>query len=449
MISSTFSRMVWMMLWVIGLSGPVSGQEFFLRNQLVPGQIGRAVTVVEMQGDSLLTGQKAATQLRMRMTRDFQVFAVDGLGNARVDVAVRQIQTQGKMGNTSFNKILTGAELKQVMSGADQATLDISPLGVIREGGDFSFEKLGIILPESVGDSGGFEFPTFPAGPVRVGSMWNEKGILIQPGSGQTAGEEVYQLSQVRPTPQGRVAVIRYKKLTDLSGLGFGGEKSQSTQGAAQPDAGMVKPVMGSLPPNAPSSRNNGNATFPSAKSNRAKKQEEPLDRDIARLTEQAAEVNRRAADADRLAAEAERHSAPATGEAAQPGLRTVPAGTGIGTQASLPSLKASGLAIQLEGEIEFNIDQGGVVKTTQHGFWNLNLDMNNLPTLPNGGSSVRSKATQMTQQMKMSLQTQFQWRKPPTAPSSAVQPKPAFQIPPQLPVEQLPKVTTPPEELP
>ncbi|HQH70808.1 MAG TPA: hypothetical protein PK360_01885, partial [bacterium] len=105
----------WMVLFVISLSVPAFGQEFLLRNNLVSGQLGQAVTQVDMQGDSILTGQKAATQLRMRMMRDFQVSSVDGMGNARVDVAVRQIQTQGKMDNTTFNKNLVGDELKQVM----------------------------------------------------------------------------------------------------------------------------------------------------------------------------------------------------------------------------------------------------------------------------------------------------------------------------------------------
>ena len=105
----------------------------------------------------------------MRMMRDFQVSSVDGMGNARVDVAVRQIQTQGKMDNTTFNKNLVGDELKQVMFGADQETLDITPLGMIKEGGDFSFEQLGISLPASVGDSGSSSFHLS----LRTGAEWD------------------------------------------------------------------------------------------------------------------------------------------------------------------------------------------------------------------------------------------------------------------------------------
>jgi len=111
--------------------------------------------------------------------------------------------------------------------------------------------------------------------------------------------------------------------------------------------------------------------------------------------------------------------------------------------------VKADGLVIQLEGEIEFNIDQGAVIKTTQHGTWNLNLNMNNLPSLQAGSSPAPKKALNMTQKMNMYLQTQFQWRKPPTAPSPAVQTSPALQTPPQLPVEKLPETTTPPQEFP
>ncbi len=426
----------WMVLFVISLSVPAFGQEFLLRNNLVSGQLGQAVTQVDMQGDSILTGQKAATQLRMRMMRDFQVSSVDGMGNARVDVAVRQIQTQGKMDNTTFNKNLVGDELKQVMFGADHETLDITPLGMIKEGGDFSFEQLGISLPASVGDSGGFEFPTFPAGPVRVGSMWDEKGILIQPGAGRgtrAAGSEVYQLSRVTPTPQGRVAVIRYKKLTDLSGLGLGGNETLATQGAVPPALGTAQSAGTAAHPGTKNRQANGKVPTAGARNVTSKNQDEQLKQEISRLAEQAATAQ-----------------GGAQGSAAQPGLRTVPTGTApSGARSTSPSVKADGLVIQLEGEIEFNIDQGAVIKTTQHGTWNLNLNMNNLPSLQAGSSPAPKKALNMTQKMNMYLQTQFQWRKPPTAPSPAVQTSPALVTPPQLPVEKLPETITPPQELP
>lgn len=452
-MTSNFRPVVaWLALYVLCLAVPAFGQEFLLRNNLVSGQVGRAVTQVDMVGDSILTGQKAATQLRMRMTRDFQVSSVDGMGNARVDMAVRQIQTQGKMDNASYNKNLAGDELKQVMFGADQVTLDITPLGMIKEGGDFSFEQLGISLPASVGDSGGFEFPTFPAGPVRIGSTWNEKGILIQPGAGMgnAAGNEVYQLSRIVPTPQGRVAVIRYKKLTDLSGLGLGGGETLTTQGTILPDTGTVLSTTGSAPSEAKTRRANGKTAPASANSNLSQKQKDQLEKEISRLTEQSAEVNRQTAQANRLAAKANRQTAPANGDVAQPGLRTAPTGTAAsGARSTSPSVKAGGLVIQLEGEIEFNIDQGAVIKTTQHGMWNLNLNMSNLPSLQPGASPAQSKPTNMTQKMNMNLQTQFQWRKPPTAPSPAAQSSPALPVPLPLPVEKLPETTTPPRELP
>ncbi|MFB3786720.1 MAG: hypothetical protein ACE15F_10150 [bacterium] len=481
MMNSFFRPVVaWLALFVLCLAGPAFGQEFLLRNNLVSGQVGRAVTQIDMVGDSLLTGQKAATQLRMRMTRDFQVSSVDGMGNARVDVAVRQIQTQGKMDNASFNKNLTGDELQQVMFGADQMTLDITPLGMIKEGGDFSFEQLGIALPASVGDSGGFEFPTFPAGPVRIGSVWNEKGILILPGAGTggAAGNEVYQLSRVIQTPQGRVAVIRYKKLTDLSGLGLGGNEILAAPGAVLPNlggaqAGGAAPSIGQK-----SARTSGKTPASLPGNGNSANENERLAREVARLANQAAAAGERTgqtksrnertlgkdsytntrngltkSEEERLEQEVTRlagQAAAANGGVAQPGLQTAPLGTAAsGTRSSSPSVKAGGLVVQLEGEIEFNIDQGAVIKTTQHGMWNLNLNMNNLPSLQAGSTAAPNKTTNMTQKMNMNLQTQFQWRKPPTAPSPAVQSVPALPVPPQLPVEKLSGSTTPPRELP
>ncbi|MGC9330047.1 MAG: hypothetical protein ACP5I1_20595, partial [Candidatus Hinthialibacter sp.] len=308
-----------------------------------------ATTQVQMQGDSFLTGEKAATQLQMQMRRNLLVNDVDSLGNAKIDVHVQRIRTQGKMENASFNKDLTGDELNGVMFGADQMKMEVSPRGYVRGRDDLGLQQLGIALPSSLGDSGGFEFPTFPVSAVHVGDAWTESGELLRGVNLQRknmAGDCIYKLYRVYNSPQGRIGVIRYQKVTDLSGLGLGGSGLASQ---AQPSAGNVK---------------------------------------------------------------------------------------------------AGGLVIQLEGEIEFNIDKGKVVKTTQHGFWNLDLNMDmggssagSMGAL--GAPSSQNQRVRLKQNMKIQLSTQFQWtgrqNPPPQLPAVIDSPK----------ADDLPKVKTGENDLP
>ncbi|MBN2328790.1 MAG: hypothetical protein JXR73_16745 [Candidatus Omnitrophica bacterium] len=325
-------------------------QEMLLRHQFQPGQTINAMTQVQMQGDSFLTGEKLATQLRMQMRRDMLINEVDSLGNAKIDVYVQRIRTQGKMENASFNKDLTGSELSGVMFGADQMKMEVSPLGNVRGRDDLGLQQLGVTLPSSLGDSGGFEFPTFPVSTVRVGDSWTDSGELLRGVNLQRsdlAGDCIYKLYRVYNSPQGRIGVIRYQKVTDLSGLGLGGS---SAAGQAQ---------------------------------------------------------------------------------------------SGVG------SVKAGGLVIQLEGEIEFNIDKGKVVKTTQRGFWNmdLNMDMGGSNAGSMGALGAPSSQKQnlgLKQNMKIQLSTQFQW----TGQQNQQTPQtPAGIQPPKM--EDLPKVKTEAKEIP
>ncbi len=135
------------------------------------------------------------------------------------------------MGDTPFNKNLTGDELKQTMFSADQMKVNVSPLGSVSENSQFPLSQLGISLPASVGETGGFEFPTFPTEGVRIGSSWTEDGALIRSALQQRNAQSesaVYQLQRVYATPQGRMAVIHYSKVSNLSGLGLGNSSSLS-----------------------------------------------------------------------------------------------------------------------------------------------------------------------------------------------------------------------------
>lgn len=361
------------LLIVLGM--PVFAQEIELRHHFQTGQTAKTQTDVQMQGDSFITGNKSATQLQMQMIRDMRVNSVDSLGNAKMNVAVQRIRTQGKMENSSFNKDLTGADLKNVMYGADQMNVEVSPTGYVQGEDDQALQKLGISIPSSLGNSGGFEFPTFPAGAVRVGDAWTENGQLLRGVNlkqGDLAGQCVYKLTRISPSAQGRIGVIRYKKTTDLSGLGLGGN-SLDGQGA------------------------------------------------------------------------------------------------GIGTA----STQVGGLVIQLEGEIEFNIDKGCVVKTTQQGTWNMDMSMNagamDLAELgrintQNTTSARRltptnnQQKTGMKQNMKIKIATQFQWTgqqkvqepqkvQAPQALQKPLEIKPPVVAPPTLP--ELPKVSPEKKELP
>ncbi len=284
-----------------------TGQELLLRHQFQPGQSAQAMTDVMMNGDSFITGTKAATNLRMKMLRELRVQSIDPQGNATMSVTVQRIQTNGKMNESKFNKDLSGDQLQEVMFGGTEMTINVSPMGHVQGGNENPLQKLGISLPTELPGTGGFECPTFPFNPVRVGVSWTENGEILPRNSmnrNPLSGTQVYQLQRVYQTPKGRMAVIRYRKTTDLSGMSLLG--------------GGSAPALGGL--------------------------------------------------------------------------------SGGGA-----SIQAGGLVIQLEGEIEFNIDQGVVTRSTQQGLWNLNM---NLP-------SVAGKKNVPVNQrgMKIRIQTNMQWK--------------------------------------
>ncbi len=205
---------------------PCLAEEFLLRHKFAPGQLGRAVTDLEMQGDSYLSGEKAATQLRMRMVRAYRVEAVDTDRNAHMVVSVQRLRTEGQMEGTPLNQDLSGEELRQAMFGAQQIRVAVSPLGRVEGGEGPSFEQLGISVFGPLDETGGFEFPTFPPKPVRVGDSWDQFGRLIhktQVQAGPDANHWIYRLNRIQKTDEGPVAVIVYRKTTDLSGMILGG----------------------------------------------------------------------------------------------------------------------------------------------------------------------------------------------------------------------------------
>lgn len=324
-----------LLIVVVFIVSPVFGQGIEFRHRFQVGQTAKTQTDVQMQGDSFVTGEKAATQMQMQMIRDMKVTSVDGSGAAKMNVTTQRIRTQGKMENTSYNKDLTGAELKNVMYGADQVNVQVSPLGFVSGEDDQTMQKLGISLPTSLSDSGGFEFPTFPIEALKVGDAWTENGQLLRGTNlkqSELAGQCVYKLLRMTASPQGRIGVIRYQKVTDLSGLGLGGATGLTGQNAS-----------------------------------------------------------------------------------------------GSGTNAQV-----GGLVIQLQGEIEFNIDQGIVVKTTQQGTWTMDMNLinssaasmagvdmsalgnvnaqNNLTNSRNLTTKNAQQKTGVKQNMKIKIGTLFQW---------------------------------------
>ncbi len=336
-------------LFILNQSLVIADQGIELRHHFFSGELGKAMTEVKMQGDSFITGEKAATQMQMQMMRDLHIGAVDSLGNAKIDVTVQRIRTQGKMENSTYNKDLAGQELQSVMFGADRMNLEVSPLGYVRGEDDQMLQKLGISLPATLGNTGGFEFPTFPVEPVRVGDRWTENGQIlrgVKNSRSDLSEQSVYQLYRIQNSPQGRVGVIRYKKVTDLSGLSLGGT-ALSGQGL-----------------------NNGSTRS-----------------------------------------------------------------------------QVGGLVIQLEGEIEFNIDKGTVIKTTQQGYWNMDMSMmSGMADLGSGGTANpgvstpknNRQKTDVKQNMKMKISTQFQW----TGQQKALEPQtPAVTTPK---IEDLPDATSP-----
>lgn len=296
---------------------PCLAQGVLLQNQFSPGRTFEAMTDIQMAGDSFLTGEKAATQMKTRMFRNFRVESVDSAGNATIDMEVRRLQTKGKMDDAEFDQDLTGTELERVMFGMHRMQVVVSPQGNVRGGDNLSFQQLGISLPGSLDQTGGFEIPTFPTGPVRVGDCWTTDGQLLRGmKTERKAGsdETVYELSRIRGAAGARTAVIRYRNTSDLSGLGFG---------------------------------------------------------------------------------------------------------------TMLSTAQSGGLVIQLEGEILFNIDQGAVIGTTQNGTWKLNTDFDT-------NTYGRQSRTNVSQNMKIQIHTQFRWSdtnrkpgmaRPAVAPRAPLQP--------------------------
>lgn len=91
----------------------------------------------------------------------------------------------------------------------------------------------GLSLPSSVGNTGGFEFPTFPEQAVRIGAQWDENGNVLSgfDNNRNNTGQWVYKLSRIYSGKQGRIAVIHYKKTTDFSNWGLGGSNAFSSLG--------------------------------------------------------------------------------------------------------------------------------------------------------------------------------------------------------------------------
>jgi len=280
---------------IVFIALPCPAQGVLLQNRFSPGQTFDAMTDIQMEGDSFLTGEKAATQMRTRMFRSFRIESVDSAGNATIDMEVRRLQTKGEMDDAEFDQDLTGAELERVMFGMHQMQVVVSPQGNVRGGDNLSFQQLGISLPGSLDQTGGFEIPTFPAVPVRVGDCWTKDGQLLRSLKAErkaASDETVYQLSRIRGAAGARTAVIHYRNTSDLSGLGFG---------------------------------------------------------------------------------------------------------------TMLSTAQSGGLVIQLEGEILFNIDQGAVISTTQNGTWKLNMDFDT-------NTYGRQNRTNVSQTMKIQINTQFRW---------------------------------------
>ncbi len=327
---------------------------FELRHKFAPGQQAQAVTNVAMEGQSILLGESADTKLKMKMFKIFQVNNVDSFGNALMRMEVKRIQTQGKFNGTpmnqdvqtnkgtqsEFDETLEGQKLNQLLFGAAQTELKVSPKGhVMGQGGSSLGGGLGgslgaISLPSSVGATGGFEFPTFPNEAVRVGAYWDQHGNLVNRSAvnQKTKNSWVYNLFRVQNSPNGRVAIIRYKKVTDFSGLNLGGGLLGGASGG-----GMLSGMSGA-------------------------------------------------------------------------------------------SANVGGLVIELEGEIEFNINQGLVQQSTQMGTWDLKME---------SSSNQQNKPARLEQKgMKIRIQTQFQWNE--------VRQEPQQPRPQQQPQNQLPNVNLP-----
>lgn len=209
---------------IITTAQTVTTQQVQLQHHLIPGQAAQAKTRVKLSGDSLIGEENARTNLNIEMNRQFTVQNVNETGQAHLNMQVLEMRTNGMMNEEQFNETLTGERLQQTMFGASEMDVTVTPWGQVHASNPSMLKNLGIELPGEM-SGGGFEFPSFPRGPVQVGSSWDENGILIQPNQTRTRvqqGEKVYHLKQLINTPQGRKAIIEYRKHSDLSGLGLG-----------------------------------------------------------------------------------------------------------------------------------------------------------------------------------------------------------------------------------
>lgn len=216
-------------------------QDFLLRHQLKPKLEAQIHTSVELLGDSFLTGKKAATKLQMNMLRSLKVERGDSFGDAEVNIKTERIKTSGKMEDTQYNRDLSGKKLERVMFGQPTMKVEISPLGHVKGSDSLPLDQLGINLPQTLSETGGFEFPTFPSQKVGIGDSWTEDGQVI-PRNGfrqsDIAQKPVYTLRKVTQTNQGRLAILHYQKKTDLSGLGL-----ESPSSGLGDSFGMAKAV--------------------------------------------------------------------------------------------------------------------------------------------------------------------------------------------------------------
>ncbi|MGI6455215.1 MAG: hypothetical protein ACOX5R_06275 [bacterium] len=320
----------------VNVTGSTEG--ILLRHHFSAGQHAQAITQVMLKGNSQFAEALAATDLKIRLHRTFTVQTVDSFGNATIRINLARMQTDGLMDGrafnqkedyrqkSEFNKDLTGEELERVMFGQTTMTVEVSPLGQVR-GNQNTLTQMGISLPMDPGSGGGFELPSFPTQPVTVGDRWTENGTILNRYGGDTPqGQWVYQLSRISPSAKGRVAIIRYRKVTDLSRMNLGGMQ------------GLSAGSLGSL------------------------------------------------------------------GETPSPG------------RDAHPLAAIGGLVIELEGQIEFNIDYGIVLKTAQQGSWNLQMDSTH---------DSRQRKTRLEQKgMQMMVQTQMQWTgvQPPQKPQPSLQ---------------------------
>lgn len=232
----------------------MSAQTLNLQHHFIPTQAAQTQTRVKLSGDSLIGGNNAKTNLNLEMNRMFTIQNVEQNGQAQLNMQVLEMRTKGTMNDERFNETITGDKLQQTMFGATNMDVTVNPWGQVHATNPSMLKNLGISLPSEM-SSGGFEFPTFPRGPVKVGSSWDENGILVQPNQTRSRiqqGEKVYRLKQIRPTQKGRMAVIEYRKQSDLSGLGLGeinglnqaiqqmqqsGQLSGQLQGVSLPDS--------------------------------------------------------------------------------------------------------------------------------------------------------------------------------------------------------------------